>query len=178
MSKRKLTDDEVFVLSPDRKPGNLKVKRVTLVARNCPFCGGTKVLPVYGLETHEWSVKCEGCRAHGPEAQECRQAFTRWNKKARETRESEGVMKRSATKQTMQVIERRVTVAVGLNEMARKLGCSRGHLSLVVHGKRTSKRLMGRLVNECGFKQKDLDIVRRSAGAKVVMRDRGEKGEA
>ena len=76
------------------------------------------------------------------------------------------------------VTERTVRVCVGLNEVARQLGVSRGHLSLVVHGKRTSKRLMGRLVNECGFKQKDLDIVRRSAGAKVVMRDRGEKGAA
>ena len=45
----------------------------------------------------------------------------------------------------MQVIEKKVRVAVGLNEMARRLGCSRGHLSLVIHGHRTSGRLERRL---------------------------------
>lgn len=54
--------------------------------------------------------------------------------------------------QTMQVIERRVKVVVGLNDMARKLGCSRGHLSLVIHGKRDSRRLMARLLTEHGYK--------------------------
>lgn len=47
--------------------------------------------------------------------------------------------------QTMQVIEKKVSVAVGLNEMARRLGCSRGHLSLVIHGHRTSGRLERKL---------------------------------
>lgn len=47
----------------------------------------------------------------------------------------------------MQVIEKQVRVAVGLNELARRLGCSRGHLSLVIHGHRTSRRLEGRLRN-------------------------------
>lgn len=52
--------------------------------------------------------------------------------------------------QAMQVIEKRVKVAVGLNEMARQLGCSRGHLSLVIHGHRKSKRLESRL-NKMGI---------------------------
>lgn len=45
----------------------------------------------------------------------------------------------------MQVVEKRMRVAVGLNEMARRLGCSRGHLSLVIHGRRKSGRLVKRL---------------------------------
>ncbi len=49
--------------------------------------------------------------------------------------------------------------AVGLNQLARDLNVSRGHLSLVVHGKRKSKRLVDRLINECGFKPKDLFMV-------------------
>lgn len=56
--------------------------------------------------------------------------------------------------QTMQVIEKKVRVAVGLNEMARRLGCSRGHLSLVIHGRRKSGRLERRL-KAMGFAVKE-----------------------
>lgn len=45
----------------------------------------------------------------------------------------------------MQLVEKKVKVVVGLNAMARKLGCSRGHLSLVIHGHRKSGRLEKRL---------------------------------
>lgn len=55
---------------------------------------------------------------------------------------------------TMQVIEKKVRVAVGLNEMARRLGCSRGHLSLVIHGRRKSGRLERRL-KAMGFSVKE-----------------------
>ena len=45
----------------------------------------------------------------------------------------------------MEVVEQHRRVAVGLNELARKLGCSRGHLSLVIHGHRKSMRMTERL---------------------------------
>jgi hypothetical protein len=54
----------------------------------------------------------------------------------------------------MKVVERKVKVAVGLNEMARKLGCSRGHLSLVIHGHRRSARLDRRL-RDMGYENKE-----------------------
>ena len=54
----------------------------------------------------------------------------------------------------MQVVEKKVKVAVGLNEMARRLGCSRGHLSLVIHGHRKSGRLEKRLRN-MGYAMKE-----------------------
>jgi len=45
----------------------------------------------------------------------------------------------------LEIVERRAKVAVGLNALARELGCSRGHLSLVIHGHRQSNRLVERL---------------------------------
>lgn len=57
----------------------------------------------------------------------------------------------------MQMVEKKMKVAVGLNELARQMGCSRGHLSLVIHGHRKSKRLEGRL-NKMGF-----NVVRRAS---------------
>jgi len=64
----------------------------------------------------------------------------------------------------MRMIEKRVKVAVGLCDVARKLNVSRGHLSLVVHGKRTSRRLVARLIAECGWKPGGTLIIERGAG--------------
>jgi hypothetical protein len=50
------------------------------------------------------------------------------------------------------MIERKVTVVRGLNEAARSLNVSRGHLSLVMHGKRFSRTLLSRLYAEYGWR--------------------------
>ena len=50
----------------------------------------------------------------------------------------------------MEVVEKKVKVILGLNQAARKLKVSRGHLSLVMHGKRTSRRLSARIAKDYG----------------------------
>lgn len=54
----------------------------------------------------------------------------------------------------MEIVEKKIKVVVGLNAMARKLGCSRGHLSLVIHGQRKSGRMEKRL-RKLGFEVKE-----------------------
>lgn len=51
----------------------------------------------------------------------------------------------------MEVVEKKLTVILGINKAARKLKVSRGHLSLVMHGKRQSKRLASRINKEFGI---------------------------
>ena len=50
----------------------------------------------------------------------------------------------------MQLMVRQVTRAVGLNETARRLGCSRGHLSMVVHGKRQAGKALAAKLRRLG----------------------------
>lgn len=45
----------------------------------------------------------------------------------------------------LEIVEERRRVAKGLTRLAKKLGVSPGHLSLVLHGKRRSDRLTKRL---------------------------------
>ena len=58
----------------------MKVKRLIRVARRCPFCGGTKVLPVVDTDTHYWAMVCEECKAQGPATQDSQRVFNLWNK--------------------------------------------------------------------------------------------------
>lgn len=68
----------------------------------------------------------------------------------------------------MRMVEKKVTYAQGLNEAARKLNVSRGHLSLVVHGKRESRRLVARMVKELGWKPGDLPVFKVEHGTARV----------
>lgn len=51
----------------------------------------------------------------------------------------------------MEIKTEQRTVARGLNAMARKLGVSRGHLSLVVHGHRRPGAELARKLAKSGF---------------------------
>jgi len=52
----------------------------------------------------------------------------------------------------MELSMKEVRMAVGLNKTARKLGCSKGHLSLVLHGHRTPSKDFARKLRRMGIR--------------------------